>query len=223
MAHLEIACFNKESALIAAEAGADRVELCACMELGGITPSVEDFVEIKKQIDIPIFVMIRPRGGNFFYTKAEIGQIFTSFDDFKKVGADGFVFGALDARGQIEETLCKKMLQKAEDLPCTFHRAIDDVPEIDKAVEKLIELGFATILSSGGRTSALEGLATLKELQEKYGKFINIMPGGSIRADNVTEVHASLQTSWIHSSAILEGQVVDKEEVSLLKDYLTSS
>lgn len=221
--YLEIACFNIKSALIAAEAGADRIEFCTAMELGGITPFIEDFVELKERVDIPIFVMIRPRGGNFFYTKFEVVQMLTSLESFKKKGADGFVFGALDARGQIDEVFCKKMLHVAAGLPCTFHRAIDDVQQIDKSVETLIDLGFATLLSSGGKGSVLEGIETLKELQEKYGELISIMPGGSIRTDNVAEIYSKLQTSWIHSSAVMEGEIADREEIVLLKNYLSSS
>ena len=95
---LEIACFDKESAIIAAKAGADRIEFCAGLDVGGITPSLQDFLELKKEIAIPIFVMIRARGGNFCYNNEEFQLMKNQLLEFKKEGADGFVFGILDEK-----------------------------------------------------------------------------------------------------------------------------
>ena len=110
---LEIACFNKESALIASRAGADRIEFCAGFEVGGTTPSLHDYMELKKEITIPIFVMIRTRGGDFCYNNEEFQQMKNQLLEFKKVGADGFVFGILDGNLEINFIQNKELVELA--------------------------------------------------------------------------------------------------------------
>ena len=123
---LEIACFNKESAVIAAKAGADRIEFVQIFHLGGTTPDLEDFKKFKKEIDVPIYVMIRPRGGNFFYSDEGFSLMKHQLQNFYNAGADGFVFGILD---QNDEGKTKRAMQGTYQFvkgkPCTFHRAFD--------------------------------------------------------------------------------------------------
>lgn len=215
--HLEIACFNVESALLAAEAGVDRIELCANIEAGGTTPDLRDFLSVKSQVSIPIYVMIRPRGGKFSYTQEELSTMQEQLFQLKKAGADGFVFGILDKMHQIAINDCERLLALADGIPCTFHRAIDRTQNIEKAFDTLIKLGFQTVLTSGGANSVQEGLSSLTKLQKKYGNFINIMPGGGIRSVNISKITQKLQTKWLHSSGIVGGQVADLNEMKAMR------
>lgn len=219
---LEIACFNVQSALTAA-VGADRIELCAAMHLGGITPSLDNFLVIRKEISLPIYVMLRPRGGNFTCTVAELEQMKTSLLQFKENGADGFVFGVLNDKKEVDTTACAQLLAMSGETPCTFHRAIDRTENLEKSLQTIIGLGFKTVLSSGGAKNALAGMGVLAKLQEKYGNTIAIMPGGGVRAANIATIRQNLQTKWIHSSGVVTGEKADFNEVCAMKNYLTSS
>lgn len=217
---LEVACFNLQSAQIAAKAGADRIEFCTAMELGGTTPSLDDFKTLKEQIQVPVYIMLRPRGGNFQYTKEELQLMEQSLVAFRKAGADGFVFGILDASGKVDEESCKQLIFLATGLPCTFHRAIDRAADIQVALETIIALGFQTVLSSGGAASALQGIKTLAKWQQNFGTQIDIMPAGGIRAANVTVIQECIQPKWVHSSGILQGEIANLHELRKTKQLL---
>lgn len=217
---LEIACFNAESALIAEQGGADRVEFCANMQVGGTTPSLSDFIELKSQISIPVYVMIRPRGGDFVYSDAEFDEMKSSLIQFKEASADGFVFGKLDANRKIDILRNKQLLDLADGLPCTFHKAFDEVVEPFIALQQLIDLGFENILSSGQAATAMLGLPILKQLLNQSDNKINIMVGGSVRSSNIQFLKDELNASWYHSSAILQGDTAHLEEVRNLKSTL---
>jgi len=218
--HLEIACFNMESAIIAQHAGADRIEFCADMNVGGITPKLEDFILLKSKIHIPIFVMIRPRGGNFIYSNEEFEQMKNDMLQFKNAGADGFVFGILTENMELNFIQNKVLVELANLLPCTFHRAFDETNNQMEALEILIECGFSTILSSGNAKNALEGLSSLKALVSKANDKICIMPGGGVRSTNIEILKENIATNWFHSSAILQNETADMYEVIMLKSKL---
>src|SRR5690606_32553372 len=135
-------------ALSAADYGVDRLELCADFGEGGTTPSAGMLAHIKASVDIPVFVMIRPRGGDFFYSEGEIEVMKRDIAFFKSLGADGFVFGVLDKPGDVGCFVCCRMLQGAGDSPCTFHRAIDAAADGMKSIENVISLGSARLLTS---------------------------------------------------------------------------
>lgn len=219
-AKLEIACFNAESALIAEQGGADRIEFCANMQVGGTTPSLSDFIELKSKISIPVYVMIRPRGGDFVYSDAEFDAMKKSLIQFKEAGADGFVFGILDTNRKLDITRNKHLLDLADGLPCTFHKAFDEVVEPFIILQQLIDLGFENILSSGQAATAMLGLPILKQLLQQSENKINIMVGGSVRSSNIQLLKDELNASWYHSSAILQGDKADLEEVRNLKSTL---
>ncbi|AFL97824.1 copper homeostasis protein CutC [Ornithobacterium rhinotracheale] len=215
---LEIACFNLESALIAALSPADRIEFCAGFSEGGTTPSVEDYLTVKKESKKPVYIMIRPRGGDFVYTPNEIKQMIESIRTFGELGADGFVFGALDEEGNIDVENCQKLVAACEGKPCSFHRAIDHTPNIIESVEKVIKLGFSTILTSGDCNAAPEGIAVLKQLQERFGNQIDIMPGGGVRSSNIGEIAKIVKAPFYHSSAIRKGEdLANSDEIKALK------
>jgi len=217
---LEIACFNMESAFIAEKGGADRIELCDDMACGGITPSFDSFLEVKKKVSIPVFVMIRPRGGNFLYNEIELETMKNSILEFKNKAADGFVFGILMDDNSIDIKRNKELVDLAYPLPCSFHRAFDDVQDWKIALQHVIDCGFKTILTSGTAANAVEGMATLKQLVNAADEKIVIMPGGGVRSANIKEIKRQTQANYFHSSAILKGNTADLDEVIALKEKL---
>ncbi len=217
MNRLEIACFNLESALIAAQSGADRIEFCADYASGGITPSIEDFKKLKAFTSIPVYIMIRPRGGDFVYSESEIETMKTCIADFKKAGADGFVFGLLNTDNTLAETN-QELGKLAGDTPCTFHRAFDKTPDLFNSLEQLIDWGFKTVLTSGGSTSALAGTAKLGKLLERSQGRIQILPGGGIRSTNIAELADKVTAGFFHSSGIIDGsEIASATEILELK------
>lgn len=219
--NLEIACFDLKSALIAAQSPANRIEFCAELNEGGTTPNTEEYLVLKKVCKIPIYIMIRPRGGNFVYSNQEINQMIESIKKFNALGADGFVFGVLKDDGHIDIDNCQKLVATCEGKPCSFHRAIDHTPDIEESVEKVIKLGFSTILTSGNSNAALEGLMVLKNLQKQFGHQIDIMPGGGIRSSNIGEIAKTVQAPYYHSSAIKQGETIASlDEIKALKEAL---
>jgi copper homeostasis protein len=218
--HLEIACFNIESAIIAQHAGADRIEFCTDMNVGGVTPTLEDFILLKSKMHIPVFVMIRPRGGNFFYSKEEFEQMKNNILQFKNAGADGFVFGILTENDEVNAIQNKELVELANPLPCTFHRAFDETNNQMEALDAVIECGFSTILTSGNAKNAMEGLANLKALALKVNDKICIMPGGAVRANHIEILKENIATNWFHSSAVLQNETANLDEVFMLKSKL---
>lgn len=217
---LEIACFNKESALIAANAGADRIEFCAGFEVGGTTPSLHDFIELKKEISIPIFVMIRTRGGDFLYNDEEFQQMKEQLLEFKKVGADGFVFGILDENLEVNCLQNKGLVELADGIPCTFHRAFDRVKDYQKSLEDVINCGFRTILTSGTKSNVSEGKEILKTLVDISDERIDILCGGGLRSTNISEIKNFTRAKNFHSSGIVNGVLPDVEEIKKMKSQI---
>jgi copper homeostasis protein len=218
---LEIACFTASSAIAAARSGADRIELCANYSAGGITPSVHTLLAIRKEVpDVPINIMIRPRAGDFHYSTAELEHMRHDIALFTPL-ASGFVFGILDINGRIDVAQNSELVDIAAPLPCTFHRAIDDVKDLDGAVEMVVACGFKSILTSGAKRNAEEGMERLKSLQAKFGKAVSLIAGGGIRSGNVAEVKKTTGVEWVHSAAITGShEEVDANEVMRIKDML---
>ncbi|RZJ66454.1 MAG: copper homeostasis protein CutC [Flavobacterium sp.] len=215
MAHLEIACFNVESMLIAQESGADRIEFCADYESGGITPDFESLSEIKPQISIPIFVMIRSRAGDFNYSDKEFETMKSDIKRFKEI-ADGFVFGILTSDGKIDVERNSELV-KSTTLPCTFHRAFDGILDSELALEDAIHCGFQNILTSGGIGNAIDNIKNLTELVREASGRITIMPGGGVRSSNIeTLLHTT--ATWFHSAAITgNSETADASEIQKMK------
>jgi copper homeostasis protein len=221
MAKLEIASFNLDSARIAQEFGADRVELCAGMEVGGTTPNDKDIQQARAGLDIKLNVMIRPRGGNFVYTEAEYQQMKADILRIKDMGVDGFVFGILNRDNSVHIAQNKELVAIASPIPCTFHRAFDEVSDIKQALEDVIYCGFQTILTSGCEANVDLGLTNLKLLVESASNRIVIMPGGGLRSTNISKLLQVTGAQYFHSSAITDGgDTAVGEEVKLLKSKL---
>jgi copper homeostasis protein len=217
---LEIACFSPASAIAAAKAGADRIELCADYAAGGVTPSLSALQGVRKETTIPINVMIRPRPGDFNYSDAEFEQMRKDIETFK-ASVSGFVFGILDSGGRIDEARNRELVEWAAPLPCTFHRAIDGVEDLQDAVEELIRCGFKAILTSGGMSNALEGAERVGHLQTNFGASMSLILGGGVRSTNVEELKRRSRIHWFHSAAITApGEEVDAEEVKNIQRIL---
>jgi copper homeostasis protein len=217
---LEVACFNEASAKIAAECGVDRIEFCADFKAGGITPDLETTKRIITNVDI--FVMIRPRGGNFVYTDAEFETMKASIIAFKKIGIQGFVFGILNADDSIQVIQNQLLVSLAHPLPCTFHRAFDRVNAPFEALETVIECGFKTILTSGQHKNAISGIPQLQKIIEKAKGRIAILPGGGVRSTNIGLLKKTLNTEFYHSSAVVdETEIADKHEIYALIKSIT--
>ena len=132
---LEVACFNPKSAIIAAEAGAGRIEFCKDYPAGGTTPTLEDFTEIRKKIKVPIYVMIHPKAGPYSYSPKLFDMIKNSISTFKKAGADGFVFACMYTPQGMNVLQNTELVELAGNLPCTFHRAFDEINEKEDAIK----------------------------------------------------------------------------------------
>ncbi|XP_062070891.1 copper homeostasis protein cutC homolog isoform X2 [Lepus europaeus] len=161
---MEVCVDSVESAVNAERGGAGRIELCSGLLEGGTTPSMGLLQIVKQSVQIPVFVMIRPRGGDFLYSDREIEVMKADIQLAKLYGADGLVFGALTEDGQIDKELCMSLIALCRPLPVTFHRAFDMVQDPMAALETLLTLGFERVLTSGCDSSALEGLPLIKRL-----------------------------------------------------------
>jgi copper homeostasis protein len=200
---LESPVYTVEAALKAAEFGVDRLELCNSFHEGGETPGAGKLAFLKQKVDIPIFVMIRPRGGDFLYSDDEIDVMTEEIRIFSSLGADGFVFGILNADGSVNRDACRKLIRVAGGKPCTFHRAFDVSRNLEESLNAVIRCGFKRILTSGGKNSVKEGLPQIVQLMELAKNEIIIMPGGGMNIELVEplrktgflrEIHASCKT-----------------------------
>lgn len=206
---LEVSVASVEGALAAERGGADRIELCAELSVGGLTPTRELLGHVREKIGISIYSMIRPREGNFVYSVTEFAEMKRSVVVAKEVGMNGVVLGILkkDRRVDVERT--RELVELAQPLHVTFHRAFDDTPNLDEALEDVIRTGSARILTSGSAKSAPEGAATLAQLVRAARDRIMIVPGAGISAVNITKVvqqtgahefHSGLSTALPYSS-----------------------
>jgi copper homeostasis protein len=220
-AQLEIACFDLESVIIADAAGADRIEICDHLAEGGTTPSWEMVFEAKDRIKTDLFVMIRPRGGDFCYNEDEFEQMKNDIVLFKRLGVQGYVFGILTKDHEVDIERNKDLIAFAHPFPCTFHRAFDRTKDVYQSLETIISLGFQTILTSGAAQNVTKGLSTLKSLVQKAGTRISIMPGGGLRSSNIGLIKNETAAHYYHSSAIVDASLLaDQNEIQLLKKGL---
>ncbi len=201
MAILEICAGSVESAIAARDGGAKRIELCAALEIGGVTPSAGLIAEARKVEGIALNVIIRPRGGDFLYNSYEAASMEQDIITCRQLGADGVVIGALTADGDIDTVLCRRLVAAAGDMSVTFHRAFDMCRDPRKALEELIELGCDRVLTSGQAATATAGIPLLKELVEQAGERIIIMPGCGVNSTNAAAIISATGAKEIHASA----------------------
>ncbi|KAL4751935.1 hypothetical protein BDW72DRAFT_192445 [Aspergillus terricola var. indicus] len=237
---LEIACFNSNSAFLAAAAGADRIELCKEYSLGGLTPEPSTLATLKSQLQIPVYVMIRPTAHTFSYDPADFERMGREIDMFSQLGADGFVFGILHhpsekSRSLVDIARNTTLIRRAKGRPCTFHRAFDLVPESqwDAALRDIRDCGFSAILSNGGPTGivaveCVDKLATLVRWKELHGavdasgrRFPEIIVGGGVRESNIGLLRDRTRAGVFHSAALVgDGDIVSADEVRKMGEVL---
>ena len=236
---LEICCYNFQSCMIAAAAGAHRIELCADAAEGGTTPGFGTIKRVKEKISIDVYPIIRPRGGDFFYDDDEFIMMKTEILLCKELGCEGVVIGMLKQDGSIDKDRCRQLVSLAYPMGVTFHRAFDRAINPFEALEDIIQTGCERILTSGHKPTALEGAQLLDELIRQANDRILIMPGSGIRAANISEVAKRTGAVEFHSSASikmnssmtfinqdmhenLQTIMADKNEVEGMKENLIS-
>jgi copper homeostasis protein len=198
---LEIAANSLASALAAQDGGADRIELCAALEIGGLTPSHAQISLVRERLSIPIHVLVRPRAGDFAYSAEEHATMLADVAHCVALGCEGVVVGALDRDGEVDAVRCRELVDAAGGLDLTFHRAIDVSRDLLRSLDQAIELGFHRILSSGGAASAPRGADRLRDLVERAAGRIAVMPGGGVDAGNVAALATATGAREFHASA----------------------
>lgn len=186
------------SAEAAATGGASRVELCAGLGEGGTTPSEGMIAEVRERIAIPLHVLIRPRGGDFLFSRDECAVMRRDIDVARRSGADGVVLGALRADGMIDEEMTLALVEHARPLRVTFHRAFDMTRDLSESLAALERLGIERVLTSGGAASAREGISVLATLVRRSAGRVTILAGGGITDDNVEEIVAATGVREVH-------------------------
>jgi copper homeostasis protein len=224
---VEICCGSVEDAIEAEKGGANRVELCSALPLGGLTPTGATISEAKRLTKMPLMVMIRLRAGGFCYSEIELATMEREMELAAELGADGFVFGVLTEDGKVDQARCKRLVEHANGLPTTFHRAFDVTPNPFDALEAIIDLGMTRLLTSGQKPTALAGAPLIKVLVERAKGRIEIMPGAGVRVGNVAELvsltgcrqaHMTAHKSQLDTSTYANRQISFGSTSSLSED-----
>jgi copper homeostasis protein len=198
---LEVAVFSYDAACRAASAGADRIELCENPREGGTTPSYGYLRQVIEKISIPVFPIIRPRGGDFLYSAAEWNIVLQDIKLCKELGFPGIVTGSLTANAEVNETQLRQAIEVAYPLQVTFHRAFDRVADPYLALEQIIAVGCTRLLTSGGQSTAPEGKDVIRQLMQQSNDRIIIMPGSGVRSSNIVSLRQDTGAPEYHSSA----------------------
>ena len=197
---LEVAVETLSEAVAAAESGADRLELCSRLDLGGLTPALEHFHGIRAAVAIPIVVMIRARAGQFVVCDTEVVQMIEAIATFAPAQPDGFVFGALTSGESIDRHACDKLVEACGSIPAIFHRAWDERRRSPEELDVLIDLGFRRLLTSGGESRAPDGAGAIREWVQRSAGRIEILPGAGITPMNVSELIRSTGCTQVHGT-----------------------
>ena len=197
---LEVCVDSLASALAAEHGGAERIELCSDLLEGGITPSPGLLAAIRERVDLKIYGMVRPRGGDFCYDENEFQVMRKEIEHLRTLGADGLVFGLLNEAGQVDVIRTKELIERARPLPVTFHRAIDMTPDPLASLEAVIATGADRILTSGGAKTAIEGLETLCAMQKIAQGRIKIIAASGVRPVNLRKLAKETGISEFHAS-----------------------
>ncbi|MDA0986044.1 MAG: copper homeostasis protein CutC [Bacteroidetes bacterium] len=218
---LEIAVFNYKSAVLAEVGGADRIELSENYKVGGVTPSFKLIEKVKRKIKIPIFVLIRPRSGNFIYSDSEFKIMKEEILFCKKINIEGVVFGILKNKNKVDVERNSELVNIAKPLSTTFHKAFDDCPNKFDSLNNVIECGFDRVLTSGNTKSGEDGLIILKKLFNYSKSKIILIPGGGVRSSNIEHIINFCDPQEIHSSAITNKKdIANIKEIIKMKSFL---
>src|SRR5688572_18517611 len=198
---VEVVVYNIMSALKAQEGGADRIELCDSPGDGGTTPSLGTVEVVRRNVNLDVYVMIRPRGGDFCYSSYEFHSMKRDISQCQKISVDGIVFGILNPDGTIDKKRCKELIEKARPLKVTCHRAFDMTRDPFEALEDCIEAGFDRILTAGQQAQASKGTELIGELIKRAAGRIAIMPGSGVNENTVHDIVSKSRAQEIHFSA----------------------
>jgi copper homeostasis protein len=197
---LEVCVETVEDAVAAEAGGADRLELCDALSVGGLTPSVELFNAVRAAVPLPVVVMVRPRPGDFVYTPAELDEMARTISAFRPHRPDGFVFGPLTPAGTIGTAAAERLNLACGPWHAVFHRAFDELADLSDGLDELIALGFTRVLTSGGPGRVPEHLPALRQLVEQAGERIQVMPGGGVTAESAAGVVQFTRCDHLHGS-----------------------
>jgi copper homeostasis protein len=213
---LEICANSIASAIAAEEGGAHRIELCANLAEGGTTPSYGQIKWCVENLQLDVWPLIRPRGGDFLYTDAEFESMLADIAYCKQIGCDGVVTGILKADGSVDEERCANIIAVASPIPVAFHRAFDMSNDLSKSLETLIDLGFVRVLTSGGKENAFVGASELAKLVLQAEERIEIMPGAGVNATNIAEIALITGAKSFHTTAksVVASKMKFKNQVS---------
>lgn len=199
MTKLEV-CVDTADGLAAAIAGgADRIELCSALDLGGLTPT-PGLIAAARTAPVPVRAMIRPRAGGFVPSPADVAAMLAEIEVARAAGLEGVVLGALGGDGRLDGAVLRRLVAAANGLGLTLHRAIDRTPDLEASLDEAIALGFDCVLTSGGALRAPEATALLARLQARAGGRIVVMAGSGITAENGRDVVAATGVAWLHAS-----------------------
>lgn len=198
---LEVAANSVASAVAAQQGGAGRIELCSGLELGGLTPSHAQIARARELLRIPLYVLIRPRGGDFLYDDDECETMLRDIEASLTLGCDGIVLGVLDADGNVDLVRCRELIEASKGCGVTFHRAIDVSRDPLQSLEDAIALGCERVLTSGAQASAPAGAGLLAEMVQRAGDRISVMPGAGIDAENIVALRRLTGAREFHASA----------------------
>jgi copper homeostasis protein len=196
---IEAAVESLDDALAAISGGADRLELCADLDAGGTTPAPARVAGVLARVNVPVLVMIRPRPGDFVYSRTELDRMRDDIAIALELGAAGVVLGALDRSGRVDVTATRALIASARGRAVTFHRAIDETPDVLRSIDALASLGVERVLSSGAAPTALEGAATLARMVARAGDALRIVAGGGVRAHNAAAIVGRAQVREVHA------------------------
>ena len=216
---VEAAVDSLDDALAAVEGGADRLELCANLSVGGTTPDHALIATVLRRVAVPVFAMIRPRGGSFVYADSEIDRMRRDVEMSLDLGVAGVVLGVLDPANRIDVGRTQSLIAVAAGgRRVTFHRAFDRTPDLLAGVDTLISLGVARVLTSGGAPTASEGADVLAALVERAGDRLGILAGGGVRANNVRDIIERSGVREVHARCER-----DANRIRAIKDAILSS
>lgn len=213
MTLVEAAVETLDSALAAERAGADRIELCNNLSVGGTTPGAELIGTVAERTRLPVFVLIRPRAGDFVYSDDEFDQMIRDIELSGKLGIAGIVTGTLTPDSRVDAECTRTLVKAAAGLPVTFHRAIDSTVNLPVGLEEAIEAGASRVLTSGGAATAVEGVDLIAALVGRARERITVIAGGGIREHNVRDVIARTGIREVHARLIDEAQMRELVDV----------
>jgi copper homeostasis protein len=199
---LEVCVETLASAVAAERGGAHRVELCSNLAVEGVTPSLELIEQVRRQISIPLHVLIRPRAGDFRFTPPEFELMKSGIAHLRQMGVNGVVLGILDASNEVDIRRTRDLVERARPLTVTFHRAFDESPSLAAALEAVIRTGADRILTSGGARNAEAGSPVLSELVKKAAGRVRILACGAIRETNVRKIIQATGVPEVHASLL---------------------